>query len=110
MMFKGKNVYNASFNTFAENFHSVRPAYPQEVYEDIKLLCDINNTSNLLEIGAGSGIATIELAKLGGKILAIEPGIKLIEIFKQQTKEFPNVTILEGTFENFQSETQFDAI
>lgn len=110
MMFKGKTIFNASFDVFAETYHSVRPGYPTQLYEDIRELCGVGKESRLLEIGAGSGIATMELAKFGGHVVAIEPGSHLAAIAKKQTEEFPNVEILEGTFESFESSERFDAI
>ncbi|MEK7653451.1 MAG: class I SAM-dependent methyltransferase [Patescibacteria group bacterium] len=110
MMFKGKNIFNASFDVFANNYHSVRPGYPALLFEDVRDRCGIDVNSRLLEIGAGSGIATIELAKLGCHIVAIEPGAHLATIARKQTKRFKNVEIVEGTFENFQTADKFDAI
>jgi len=110
MMFKGKNIFNASFDVFAENYHSVRPGYPIQLYKDIKELCGIGNTSRLLEIGAGSGIATTELAKFGCRVMAIEPGAHLAAIARKQTENSKNVEVLEGTFESFQFSEQLDAI
>jgi len=110
MMFKGNNIFNASFDVYADNYHSVRPGYPAPLFKDIKDQCEIDDTSWLLEIGAGSGIATVELAKLGSKIVAIEPGANLVAIARKQTEMFKNVEIFEGTFENFQSSDSFDAI
>ncbi len=109
-MFKGKNIFNASFDVFANNYHSVRPGYPALLFEDVRDRCGIDVNSRLLEIGAGSGIATIELAKLGCHIVAIEPGAHLATIARKQTKRFKNVEIVEGTFENFQTADKFDAI
>jgi protein-L-isoaspartate O-methyltransferase len=110
VMFEGKNIFNASFDVFANNYHSVRPGYPTPLFEDIKNQCGIDGNSRLLEIGAGSGIATVELAKLGCHVVAIEPGAHLAAIAKEQTKKFENVKIFESTFENFQSPDKFNAI
>lgn len=110
MMFKGKTIFNASFDVFAETYHSVRPRYPAQLYEDIRELCGIGKESRLLEIGAGSGIATVELAKLGGRVVAIEPGSHLAAITRKQTAGFPNVEVLEETFESFKSPDRFDVI
>ncbi len=110
MMFRGKNIFNASFDVFAETYHSVRPGYPVQLYEDIKGLCGIDSDSRLLEIGAGSGIATVELAKFGYRIVAIEPGTHLAAIARKQTESFKNVEVLERTFESFDSSERFDAI
>jgi len=110
MMFKGKTIFNASFDVFAETYHSVRPGYPVQLYADIKELCGLDSTSRLLEIGAGSGIATVELAKFGGKIVAIEPGSHLAAIARKQTEGMKNVEVLEETFEGFEFSDRFDAI
>jgi protein-L-isoaspartate O-methyltransferase len=110
MRMKGKTIFNASFDVFAKNYHSVRPGYSTQLYADIKELCGLDSASRLLEVGAGSGIATMELAKFGGKIVAIEPGSHLAAIAKEQTKEYTNVEVREETFEDFQSPNRFDAI
>lgn len=110
MMFKGKSIFNASFDVFANNYHSVRPGYPDTLFGDIKDQCGIDVNSHLLEIGAGSGIATVELAKFGCQIVAIEPGAHLAAIAREQTDQFKNVQVIEGTFENFQTSDKFDAI
>jgi protein-L-isoaspartate O-methyltransferase len=109
-MFKGKKIFNASFDIFADNYHSVRPGYPAQLFKDINEQCGIGKDSRLLEIGAGSGIATVELAKLGCQIIAIEPGSNLATIAKKQTKQFKNVEVFEGTFEKFQTTKKFDVI
>lgn len=110
MRMKGKTIFNASFDVFAETYHSVRPGYPAQLYADIRELCGLDSASRLLEIGAGSGIATVELAKFGSKIVAIEPGSHLTAIARKQTEGLENVEILEQTFESFESSDRFDAI
>jgi len=110
MMFKGQGIYNASFEVFADNYHSVRPGYPDVLFQDIRQHAGIADRSRLLEIGAGSGIATAKLAEFGGPLLAIEPGKHLAEIARQHNTAHAHVTILEGTFEDFTSDERFEAI
>lgn len=112
MKFKKKCTYNPSFDVFANNYHSVRPGYPALLFEDIKNHCGIDDDSHLLEIGAGSGIATVELAKLGCHIIAIEPGAHLAAIAREQIGNFRNAEVFEGTFEvfAFQSVGKFNTI
>ncbi len=109
-MSRGKNIFNASFDVFAKTYHSVRPGYPVQLYEDIKELCGIGSASRLLEIGVGSGIATVELAKFGCRIVATEPGAHLAAIARKQTEGSKNIEVLEETFESFESSEHFDAI
>jgi cyclopropane fatty-acyl-phospholipid synthase-like methyltransferase len=63
-----------------------------------------------LEIGAGSGIATVELAKFGCKVIGIEPGANLVTIAKQKTAQYSNVEIKEAMFEDFEPAEKFDAV
>lgn len=110
MKMKGKTIFNASFDAVAETYHSVRPEYPEQLYTDIKEICNIDRASRLLEISAGTGIATVKLAKLNSKIVAIEPGVHLAAIARERTREYPNVEVCEETFEDFRSSERFDAI
>ncbi|MDE6281006.1 MAG: hypothetical protein K2M15_04325, partial [Oscillospiraceae bacterium] len=48
-------------NTFSKvinDYEYARPKYPQELYERILSFSGINNTCNILEVGAGTGQAT----------------------------------------------------
>jgi len=106
----GNGNFDTSFDIFADNYDSARPGYPAALFEDIKSQCGIKGSSRLLEIGAGSGIATVELAKFGCPVVAIEPGSHLAAIAKERTKEFNTVEIFKGTFERFQAHGTFDVV
>lgn len=110
MIFQGEKMFDASFDVFANNYDDVRPGYPAQMYEDIQKICVVSSQSSLLEIGAGSGIATVELAKLGCKVVGIEPGSNLVEIAKQKTAGYPNVEIKEAMFEEFKVKEKFDVV
>lgn len=110
MIFRGNKLFNASFDAYADNYQLVRPGYPDELMADIVKVCNISDRSTLLEIGAGSGIATVKLAVNGSKIVALEPGENLAKIAEAQLEDFPNVQIVVATFEDFSSEAKFDSI
>jgi ubiquinone/menaquinone biosynthesis C-methylase UbiE len=110
MIFQGEKMFDASFDIFANNYDDVRPGYPTQMYEDIRSICSVSGKSSLLEIGAGSGIATVELAKPGCKIIGIEPGVNLVTIAKQKTKGYPQVEIIETMFEEFATNEKFDVV
>lgn len=110
MIFLGEKMFDASFDVFANNYNDVRPGYPKEMYEDIAKICNLEKTSNVIEIGAGSGIATVELAKNGCKIVGIEPGANLAAIAKKKTKDYSNVEIVQSMFEDFESSEKFDCL
>ncbi len=110
MIFQGEKMFDASFDIFANNYDDVRPGYPKEMYEDIAKICKLGESSSVIEIGAGSGIATIELAKTECKIIGIEPGSNLVAIAKEKTKGYPNVEIVEAMFEDYESSDKFDCL
>jgi len=64
----------------------------------------------VIEIGAGSGIATRELAELAGEVTAIEPGRNLVAILKDQVQEYNNVEAIGDLFENFTSNKKYEAV
>jgi SAM-dependent methyltransferase len=103
---------SVSFDVLAEAYHHTHPGYPAMLYDDIREFCGIGRESQLLEMGAGGGNATTELAKLGGRILAVEPNGHLAAIAKKQTEGFPNVEIIEGSLENLEisSPGRFDVV
>lgn len=110
MIFRGKSIFDASFDVYADNYHQVRPGYPQAMYEDIRKECGITTESRILEIGSGSGIATAELAKYGCEVVGLEPGGNLAAIAREQTSGAPAVKIVEATFEDYRADGAFDAV
>jgi len=56
----------------------------------------ISRDDIVLEIGAGIGTLTIELARRASKIIAVEIDARLVEILKFRLKDYGNVEILHG--------------
>lgn len=91
-----------TFDNEAELYHAVRPHYPAELFDAL-----VNNTrlkvgAKLLEIGPGTGQATEPLAKLGYEITAVELGADLAEVARKALKEYKNVKIITGAFEDIE--------
>ncbi len=60
----------ASFESVADEYDTARPSYPQGVYE---ALGDLGRLL-VLDVGAGTGIATRQLLERGARVIAIDPG------------------------------------
>ena len=103
---------NESFNTAAKLYDEVRPAYDQVVIDWIIQKTGITVDDQLLEIGPGTGQATMRFAEAGFKIHCVELGDNLAAILKQKCERYPHVTIDISAFETWQSErfTQFTLI
>ncbi len=110
MIYKDKNLFDASFDIYADNYHSIRPGYPKALFKDLQENFSFDKDSHILEIGAGSGIATRELAEIFGQVTALEPGANLASILKEEVRDRTDVVVKKNTFEDFNSEQKFDAI
>lgn len=82
-------------------YDEIRPSYPEKLIEDIIRKTDINSTDTLLEIGAGTGKATIQFAEKGFKIDAIEIGEDMAEILKDNCTSYPKVSVNVTSFEEW---------
>jgi trans-aconitate methyltransferase len=98
-----------SFGKIAEAYDRHRPRYPDALIE--RVARGVGPRSRLLELGCGTGIATLSLAKTGAKILALEPSAPMVEIARRNLAPCSNVQFEETTFENWNDSGQsFDLI
>ena len=99
------------FDNNSQIYDSVRPGYPQEIYETISNYIKLDTNSNILEIGAGNGIASQEINnKWLSKMVLIEPGENLCKLLNNKFKNNKNISVENTTFEKYQNEYKFDAI
>jgi SAM-dependent methyltransferase len=99
-----------TFNEVATLYHKVRPRYPQELFNDLFELTNLPQNARILEIGAGTGIATIELVKRGFHVVALEPGGHMASLLKENLKEY-KLDVIVSTFEDWTlPEEKFDLV
>jgi SAM-dependent methyltransferase len=99
------------FNKEAQRYHKARPVYPEELFDALIKVTGLQNDSKLLEIGPGTGQATGSLAKRGYRITAVELGVDLAQVARQELKKYPNVEIITGAFEDVESPSElFDLV
>ena len=65
------------YEAVAAPYRAVRPEYPADVFAAIESYADLPDPPRVLEVGAGTGQATRQMAALGWSIDAIEPGRRL---------------------------------
>jgi len=101
-----------SFETVSSIYNEARPGYPKELYDDISRIKKITSQSMILEIGSGHGIATKEISeKWYCSIVAIEPGIELIDIAKKRLVGKKKIQYENCTYEQYKKDTaKYDAI
>lgn len=86
------------FNEDAANYDKARPSYPNELFNDIIAYSNINQNSNILEIGIGTGQATRPFLELGCKVTAVELGSDLAEYTSTKFASYNNFSIINADF------------
>jgi phospholipid N-methyltransferase len=99
------------FDINSQIYNNVRPGYPNEIYDIISTYKNFDINSNILEIGAGNGIASQEIYnQWNSKLTLIEPGNNFYGLLYNKFKNINNIKIENITFEQYRNEILFDAI
>ncbi|WP_430792019.1 class I SAM-dependent methyltransferase [Actinoplanes sp. G11-F43] len=88
------------FDSEAERYDRVRPSYPIGIFEDLDV-AGVRPPARVLEIGPGTGKATVQLAGRGYRITAVELGPRLAAVARRNLAGFPGVRIEIGAFEEW---------
>jgi len=95
-----------AFGAFADLYDSVRPEYPKQLVDFILDFASLPKRSQVIEVGAGTGKATLELARRGLQITCLEPSPQMAEILRRNCSGFPNVMVHVSTFESWPPPTE----
>ncbi len=94
----------------AKTYDRVRPKYQREFLERAIEVGEIPAAGKILEIGCGPGTATTTLAEMGFSIVGLEPSLETCKIARQQTIAYPQVEIINTSFEEWTGiDRSFDA-
>src|SRR5919112_2302196 len=99
----------AVFDEAALLYDEVRPGYPEELFDDVVSLSGIPPAGRILEIGCGTGQATVPFARRGYCIQCIELGENMAAVALRNLEKYPNAEVRTGAFEeSFLQEGAFD--
>jgi SAM-dependent methyltransferase len=99
------------FDQDPELYDAMRPTYPAALFDGFESTAELGPGSRVLEIGAGTGQATVALAERGYRIVALEPGPGMAEIARRNVSRFPLVTVEVASFEAWPLPLEpFDAV
>ncbi len=87
-----------SFGSVAELYDRRRPGYPAALFHDV--VGAVPGARRVLEAGCGTGRATVELARRGLAVLALEPDRAMVAIARRATAGL-DVQIREQRFEDW---------
>lgn len=85
----------------AQRYERARPGYPSALFDDIVSYAELAEDARILEIGCGSGQATLPLARRGYAIDCVEPGAQMARIARAKLADFPAVTVTCVNFERY---------
>jgi SAM-dependent methyltransferase len=100
----------STFDSAAQLYHEARPRYPEQLFEDLIEQAQLDQDAALLEIGCGTGIATLPLAERGFRIVALEPGGELAARASANLSTYPQVEVIPSSFEAWSSDDTFDLV
>jgi SAM-dependent methyltransferase len=91
----------ATFDQVALLYDQVRPGYPEALFEDVIAFSHIPYGGQILEIGCGTGQATLPLARRGYSIHCIELGAGLAAVAQRNLAPYPTAAVSIGAFETW---------
>ncbi|MEY9940650.1 trans-aconitate 2-methyltransferase [Streptacidiphilus sp. MAP5-3] len=80
------------FGTTAETYDAARPNYPDTLIDTVlEFAGSVSADRRAVEIGAGTGKATVAFAGRGVPVLAVEPDPRMAEVLRRNTAALPGV-------------------
>lgn len=99
------------YSEVAKAYNQVRPRYPKTLIDRAVELAQLPSQATILEIGCGPGIATVEFAKIGFSMVGLEPSQDACQLAQLNCIAYPNVKIVNTTFEEWELESnKFNAV
>ncbi|MDY6937331.1 MAG: class I SAM-dependent methyltransferase [Cyanobacteriota bacterium] len=99
------------YGDVASAYNRTRPRYPREIIDRALEIAQLTPEATILELGCGPGTATVDFAKSGVGMVCLEPSPDACELARQNCDRYPNVEILNTTFEEWPLEpARFSAV
>src|SRR5918995_5739534 len=99
-MAEERDRLKTTFDEAALLYDEVRPGYPEDLFDDVVSPSGILAEGRILEIGCGTGQATVPFARRGYRILCIELGENLAAVARRNLEAFPRAEVHVGPFED----------
>ena len=90
------------FDDVAELYDATRAGYPAEVVDDLFRVAELDVGSRVLEVGCGTGQLTLDLARRGVDLTAIDIGAAMVDATRQKVAKF-GTTVGRCAFEEYEA-------
>lgn len=111
-----ENIYRCAdksswYSSVAKAYDLTRPRYPTSIMDRLQEVTKLKAGTQVLEIGCGPGIATVDLAKTGVDLICLEPSLSACQIAQQNCAAYANVEFINSTFEDWKlDQAKFDLV
>jgi SAM-dependent methyltransferase len=95
----------AIFDEDAALYDRARPTYPVALFDDLVALLP---GPRVVEIGCGTGQATLPLAERGLTVTCVELGEKLAAVARRKLAGFPSIDVVVADFDTWETSERFD--
>lgn len=96
-----------SFDADVDGYESARPDYPDALFEALARHCGLGPGCRALEIGPGTGQATLALLDRGATVVAVEPGPRMARRLRERVAG-SDCQVVECDFEHADLTGPFD--
>ena len=90
----------ATFDTEASKYDKMRPGYADELFQAIFKYVKIGERSRVVEVGSGSGQATLPVLKTGCELTSVEYGENFSKILMEKCGGYKGFKVITGKFED----------
>ena len=99
-----------AFGSVAELYDRARPSYPPEAIDDVIAYARLRCGDTVLEVGAGTGKATVLLAARGLNVVALEPSAAMAAVAAVNCRGRAGVALVQSEFERWEPTARFAAL
>jgi SAM-dependent methyltransferase len=108
---QGAGRLRSAYDDMAALYDEARPSYPEALFDDLATLSGLGPGARVLEIGCGTGQATLPLARRGYRVLGVELGENLAAMARIKLSDYPETRVLTSSFEDWPLEERaFDLV
>ncbi|MBB5119706.1 hypothetical protein AF335_12250 [Streptomyces eurocidicus] len=95
------------FGDDAEQYDAGRPGYPERMVEEALAFAALPAGVPAVEVGAGTGKATLAFAARGTPVTCVEPDARMARVLRRNCAGMPHVTVEEADFESWRPDRAY---